>query len=341
MPRLWSVFEKVEAASSRSSPPTKRQDAASTLFQDFDRTEPVANLSGNLPHWRQSGTTYFVTFRTADSLPKEKLSQWEAERIEWLRTHPEPHTDADRRNYYERFPERLQHWLDQGFGASFLARPVLKKIVQDALRHFDGDRYDLGEFIVMPNHVHALVTPLNEHELSAILHSWKSFTATAINKRLGQTGAFWQKESFDHIVRSPDSLEKFAQYIRDNPKKVEATSSRLPSRPKRQDASSTLRRFTDLVSLVRFALEREPVLEPFEEHVCQRFAEWLAAQSTAGTTFTADQLAWLDKMRDYISASGSVDRGHLEADNVLGPIYRAFGERLWPLMEELNLTLAA
>ena len=46
-------------------------------------------------------------------------------------------------------------------------------------------------------------------------------------------------------------------------------------------------------------------------------------------------------MRDYISASGSVDRGHLEADNVLGPIYRAFGERLWPLMEELNLTLAA
>jgi hypothetical protein len=50
---------------------------------------------------------------------------------------------------------------------------------------------------------------------------------------------------------------------------------------------------------------------------------------------------WLDKMRDYISASGSVDREHLEADNVLGPIYKAFGERLWPLMEELNLTLAA
>jgi hypothetical protein len=50
---------------------------------------------------------------------------------------------------------------------------------------------------------------------------------------------------------------------------------------------------------------------------------------------------WLEKMRDYISASGSVDHEHLEADNVLGPIYKAFGERLWPLMEELNLTLAA
>ena len=100
-------------------------------------------------------------------------------------------------------------------------------------------------------------------------------------------------------------------------------------------------RFADLVSLVRFALEQEPVLEPFEDHVRQRFGAWLEEKRAAGTTFTADELAWLEKMRDYISASGSVDREHLEADNVLGPIYRAFGERLWPVMEELNLTLAA
>ncbi|MGI8602973.1 MAG: type I restriction-modification enzyme R subunit C-terminal domain-containing protein [Verrucomicrobiales bacterium] len=136
-------------------------------------------------------------------------------------------------------------------------------------------------------------------------------------------------------------MEKFAQYIRDNPKKVEATSSRLPPKQKRQDAASTLRRFTDLVSLVRFALAQEPVLEPFEEHVRQRFAAWLEEKRATDIAFDADQLAWLEKMRDYISASGSVDRGHLEADNVLGPVYRAFGERLWPLMEELNLTLAA
>ena len=73
----------------------------------------------------------------------------------------------------------------------------------------------------------------------------------------------------------------------------------------------------------------------------QRFAAWLEDKRAAGITFTSDQLAWLEKMRDYISASGSVDREHLEADNVLGPIYKAFGEKLWPLMEELNLTLAA
>jgi type I restriction enzyme R subunit len=115
----------------------------------------------------------------------------------------------------------------------------------------------------------------------------------------------------------------------------ERRSSNTTSRP------SQTRRFTDLISLVRTALEPEIPLEPFEEHVRHRFIAWLEEKRAAGITFTDNELAWLEKMRDYISASGSVDRDHLEADNVLGPIYRAFGERLWPLMEELNLTLAA
>src|SRR5438045_48274 len=127
--------------------------------------------------------------------------------------------------------------------------------------------------------------------------------------------------------------------------------------------SSQTRRFTDLVSLVRTAIEPTTPLEPFEDHVRQRFATWLRRKdasvsqpstnagaartnsqpaSRPGTiAFTADQLAWLEKMRDYISASGSVDREHLEADNVLGPMYKTFGAKLWPLMDELNLTLAA
>jgi type I restriction enzyme R subunit len=112
--------------------------------------------------------------------------------------------------------------------------------------------------------------------------------------------------------------------------------ARSPSGPRSQT-----RRFTDLVSLVRTAIEPATLLEPFEEHVRQRFDLWLEGKRAAGTIFTADEVTWLEKMRDYISASGSVDREHLEADNMLGPIYKAFGERLWPLMEELNLSLAA
>jgi type I restriction enzyme, R subunit len=100
-----------------------------------------------------------------------------------------------------------------------------------------------------------------------------------------------------------------------------------------------VQRFTDLISLVRFTLEHEPVLEPFEAHVHGRFATWLAAKSANGTRFTADERAWLEKMRDRVIASGSVDREALNAANELGPAYRVFGERLWGVMDELNEAL--
>ena len=98
--------------------------------------------------------------------------------------------------------------------------------------------------------------------------------------------------------------------------------------------ASQTRRFTDLVSLVRTAIE------PFEEHVRRRFAAWLEEKGAAGITFTY-QLAWLEKMRDYISASGSVDREHFELSGQWGQVYRVFGDRVEELMEELSIALAA
>jgi hypothetical protein len=71
-----------------------------------------------------------------------------------------------------------------------------------------------------------LVAPLGRHFLSGIVHSGKSSTATESDAALGQRGAFWQKESFDHIVRSAASLEKVRRYIRDNPKNIVAKSRR-------------------------------------------------------------------------------------------------------------------
>ncbi len=242
-----------ETTSSRLTEDPKRQDAASTSTF-FDPREPTGHLLGNLPHWRQNGVTYFVTFRTADSMPQEKLAQWSAERAEWLETHPEPHDAATRAEYYERFPRRLEHWLDEGHGACHLARPEIRDIVETALRHFDGDRYRLGEFVVMPNHIHALVTPLGEHTLSKIVQSWKSFTANKINAAIGGKGHFWQKEYFDHIVRNPEQMERIRQYIRDNPKfvktssggfVVEASSRRfgVEASSRRLDVEASSRRF--------------------------------------------------------------------------------------------------
>ncbi len=72
----------------------------------------------------------------------------------------------------------------------------------------------------MPNHVHVLVRPYETYGLKAILQAWKSFTAHAINKHMGRRGPLWQKESFDHIVRSAAQLERSRQYIRANPEKA-------------------------------------------------------------------------------------------------------------------------
>ena len=190
---------------------------AAAEFGYFDPHQPIAELHGNLPHWRQSGVTYFVTFRLADSLPQAKLDQWVHEREDWLRRHPEPRSPAARRDYFERFVTRFQRWLDAGYGECVLSQPEPRGILVDSLKHFDAQRYALGDWVVMPNHAHVLVTPLGGVELSKVLHAWKSYSANEINRLLGRRGQLWQKESFDHIVRGPAAAERIRRYIRNNP----------------------------------------------------------------------------------------------------------------------------
>jgi len=96
-------------------------------------------------------------------------------------------------------------------------------------------RYEMGDFVIMPNHVHLLVRPLGEWKLGTLIHSWKSFTSHQINDALNRTGVFWMDERFDHLVRNSASLEKFERYILENPKKarlnVEEYSLRSNVRP--------------------------------------------------------------------------------------------------------------
>src|SRR5438477_6661213 len=106
------------------------------LFTPFDREAPVARYGRHLPHWRQEGCTYFVTFRLADSIPQDKLRQWERELADWLRRNPEPHSAAQRAEYHERFTERFQRWLDAGQGSCRLRDPALSTLVEEALRFF-------------------------------------------------------------------------------------------------------------------------------------------------------------------------------------------------------------
>jgi type I restriction enzyme R subunit len=105
-------------------------------------------------------------------------------------------------------------------------------------------------------------------------------------------------------------------------------------------------RFADLVALVRFALEQQPVLAPFADSVSERFHEWLMDKAKAGAVFTSEQLAWLGLIRDHIATSLSIDPEDFEYTPFgerggLGKAHQLFGEQLPKLLEELNDTLAA
>jgi REP element-mobilizing transposase RayT len=116
------------------------------------------------------------------------------------------------------FSERVEPYLDSGQGACHLARADISGLVVEALRHFDGTRYRLFAWCVMPNHVHVVVRPAPGQGLAGILHSWKSFTAKQANKILKtRGGGFWQREYYDHLVRDEQDLERIVQSVMDNP----------------------------------------------------------------------------------------------------------------------------
>ncbi|MGB3527341.1 MAG: transposase [Flavobacteriales bacterium] len=184
----------------------------------FDESSEVRITRRNLPHWNQEGKLYFVTWRLGDSLPQVVLAQLRADRAAWLRRYGnKPLSEMEysiQREWYRLFDHRVQVWLDAGSGSCVLRRPEARKIMVDALHHFNGQRYQLGTFAVAGNHVHVLVAPQTGFELSGVMHSWKSFTANAINKRLGLTGKLWRPESFDWIVRNEVHLGRIERYIR-------------------------------------------------------------------------------------------------------------------------------
>jgi len=509
--------DEVEAASRRLAA-TRQQDL---LVQFFNPAAPIEISAANLPHWRQDGVTYFVTFRLADSLPSGKLAALRLEREAWRKHNPEPWSEEQETQYHRRFSGRVDQWLDQGAGSCALQLPDCRAIVTNALRFFDSDRYHLGEFVVAANHVHAVVTPLGPNSLSAILHSWKSFTAKEIAKipaaaaRLepfwnrpnngegpergsgvpppegpeianerqdaaaisysARQRAVWQKEYYDHIVRSPEALYRVEAYIRGHGEYVDSEgenqrrdaaatlaatleAARLElveeacapfDRPElrdaladaRRDAEQTLDtvtrdrvieqgfdamakekaeglngsfreyieqnraeiealqvlysrpyaqrlnenmlkelerklktehaewsedhlwaayaavapervtgrsqagRFADLVSIVRFSLEQQPLLEPFAASVRARFENWLANRAVEGTLFSEEQRSWLELIRDQIAVSVSVepddfDYAPFAQQGGLGRASTLFGASLPGLLEELNEALA-
>lgn len=196
----------------------------------FDPEASFAVSKHFRPHWSQAGAIVFITFRAADSIPREVLERWDREKNDWVVYHSNlkppwqsalPKLDAElRRKFSKHFNRARENVLDSCQGACLLRQPKLARIVADSLLYFDGDRYRMGDFVVMPNHVHLLASFPTEDSLVAQCDSWLHFTSRQINLTLNQKGKFWQQEPFDHLVRSSEQYEYLRAYIRDNGKRA-------------------------------------------------------------------------------------------------------------------------
>lgn len=174
-----------------------------------------------LPHWTRDGAIYSLCFRLADSLPASVVKSWKRERAQLLaqaqitgvRMAP-----AVQKRFRALFSEHVEKYLDAGHGACWMARPAVAALLQNSLKHFDGTRYRLFAWCIMPNHVHMVAQPMPGHLLKNVVHSWKSYTAHQANELLGRSGAFWQAESYDHIIRDDDDLIHAMEYTLNNPR---------------------------------------------------------------------------------------------------------------------------
>ena len=190
-------------------------------FRGFDEYDEVRITRRRMPHWTQGGVTYFITFRLGDSVPLALQDQWREEREIWLRWHPAPWTPEVEKEYRERFTARQDEWLDAGMGECQLRRPEIRAEAELCLLHFDDARYDLDAFVVMPNHVHALLAPREGWALFDLLKGIKGVSARNCNRLLHRTGqAFWMEDAYNRIVRDPAELWAFRQYIEANSAKA-------------------------------------------------------------------------------------------------------------------------
>jgi REP element-mobilizing transposase RayT len=181
------------------TPMAASAEVASWAMSGFFSTRTIHIRRRRLPHWTTELGTYFVTFRLKDALSDEL-----ARRIALRRR---PHALADR-------------FLDRSYGRCWLRDPRIAAIIDGAIRFFDGSKYLLHAWTIMPNHVHVAFRIAERVALREVTKSWKGYTAREVNKILGRHGALWQDESYDSLLHDEHDLTRVVRYIEFNPVKA-------------------------------------------------------------------------------------------------------------------------
>ena len=168
---------------------------------------------GYLPHLDQPSLYQSITFRLHDSVPEQVIQRWKQE-VHWQAHLPSesPAVRALRRKIVE--------YEDAGHGECWLFREEIAELVENALFYFDGKRYRLIAWCIMPNHVHVLIETFVRYPLDKVLHSWKSYTAQEANNLLNRSGPFWARDYYDRYIRDDKHFRQTVAYIDQNPVKA-------------------------------------------------------------------------------------------------------------------------
>ncbi len=166
-----------------------------------------------IPHFDQPHLIQHITIRLNDVVPEETIDRWKKE-LNWAEKMPA----GDLRRAALR--KRIERYEDAGYGACWLRDDRIASIVEQAILHFDGIRYRILAWCIMPNHVHVIVEVWEAFSLAQIAHSWKSYTAHEANKLLNRSGTFWFREYHDRFIRNDQHLADAVEYVESNPVKA-------------------------------------------------------------------------------------------------------------------------
>jgi len=163
----------------------------------------------NLPHLYYNEGIYFVTFRLYGSLHAEELRK-----LHLLSLNQNVHF-TEQKKIFKKYDLLLDH---PNNNILYLRQPEIMEICKSSIHHYDGKKYKLICYCIMPNHVHLVFELLSkERNVGEIVGSIKKYSARRANKILKRDGTFWQSESFDRLVRNEVELFFTVKYVLLNP----------------------------------------------------------------------------------------------------------------------------
>lgn len=191
--------------------------AFSQLGRHYLRRDDTIEVHGvKLPHWNQEDIYVFLNFRLGDSLPQQKLNQLKSERNIWMLSHPQPWSQQTENEFHRKFSHRIEQWVDKGYGCCFFRNSFPTSILVATMLHDDGIKYELVAYVVMPNHVHALVRMFENIRVETLMQEWKSISSHKLKKQFGSEWCDWMENYFDRAIRDENHLNNVISYIYKN-----------------------------------------------------------------------------------------------------------------------------